>query len=236
MTIIVPVFNEVDNLDRLENVFNTFFSSAVEKCKVLFVDDGSTDGSFEKIQDICERNNSFEFIKFEQNSGLSTAIKAGFDHCNTALVGYIDADLQTYPEDFNLLLQEIGSYDAVVGYRSKRKDTLNKKLQSKLGNTIRRALINDGIIDTGCPLKVIRTKVAQRIPFFKGMHRFVPALIQLQKGSVKQIPVRHTERIAGKSKFSIRNRSFGLLLDAFAYRWMRKRYINYKVEKTKFIS
>ena len=235
ITILIPVYNEAENLNRLEHVFNAFFTNASEKCKVLFIDDGSTDESFEKIKSICNRNTNFEFIRFKTNKGLSSAIKAGFDYCNTELVAYIDADLQTYPEDFNLLFREINNYAAVVGYRQKRKDTLNKKLQSKLGNFIRRALINDGIIDTGCPLKVIKTDVAKRIPFFNGMHRFIPALIKLQNGKVKQLPVRHRERIAGKSKFSIRNRSFGLLLDAFAYRWMRKRYINYEVERTQFI-
>lgn len=236
VTIIVPVFNEVDNLDRIEMVFNAFFSTAIQKCKVLFIDDGSTDGSFEKIVTICKNNTSFEYLKFKQNQGLSSAIKAGFDYCNTALVGYIDADLQTYPEDFNLLLNEIESYDAVVGFRAKRKDTLNKKIQSKIGNTIRRTLINDEINDTGCPLKIIKTEVAQRIPFFKGMHRFIPALIKLQNGKIKQVPVQHRERVAGKSKFNIKNRSFGLLLDIFAYRWMRRRYINYEVDQKNIIN
>ena len=236
ITIIIPVFNEIDNLDRIESVFNDFFPRAIQKSKVLFIDDGSSDGSFEKIKTICKNNEGFEYLKFEQNCGLSSAIKAGIDHCNTELVGYIDADLQTYPEDFNLLLKEIKNYDAVVGFRADRKDTLNKKIQSKLGNTIRRSLINDGIKDTGCPLKVIKTETAKQIPFFKGMHRFLPALIQLQQGKVKQVPVQHRERIAGESKFSIRNRSIGLLFDIFAYRWMRKRYINYKVEKKQFIA
>ena len=135
-----------------------------------------------------------------------------------------------------MLLKEIEHYDAVVGFRAKRKDTLNKKIQSKIGNSIRRSLINDGIKDTGCPLKIIRTETARRIPFFKGMHRFIPALIQLQQGKVKQVPVQHRERIAGKSKFSIRNRSIGLLFDIFAYRWMRKRYINYTVDQSQFIT
>lgn len=233
MTIIVPVFNEIDNMERIESVFNKFLPTAIQKCKVLFVDDGSTDGSFEKISKICENNSSFEYIKFKQNRGLSAAIKAGFDSCNTELLGYIDADLQTAPSDFNLLLQYIHEYDAVVGYRAKRKDTFNKKVQSIIGNTIRRKLINDGIIDTGCPLKVIKSTVAKSLPFFNGMHRFIPALIQLQGGKIKQVPVQHSERIAGKSKFNISNRSFSLLHDVFAYRWMRKRNINYEIEQQK---
>jgi len=198
----------------------------------LFIDDGSTDGSFNKIAQICNENSDFEFIKFKQNCGLSAAIKAGIDHCNTELIGYIDADLQTTPFDFDLLLADIDQYNAVIGFRGKRKDTLNKKIQSLIANSIRRGLINDGIIDTGCPLKVIHKATAKKIPFFDGMHRFIPALIQLQKGKIKQIKVQHFERIAGQSKFNIFNRSLKPLRDTFAYRWMRKRYINYNVEQT----
>ena len=232
ITIIVPVYNEVDNLDRIEKTFLDYFSQSNIKSKVLFIDDGSTDGSFNKIVEICKTKSDFEYIKFKNNFGLSTAIKAGIDYCSTELIGYIDADLQTTPYDFDILLEDIDKYDAVIGFRGERKDTLSKKVQSIIANSIRRALINDGIIDTGCPLKVIRTSVANKIPFFDGMHRFIPALIQLQGGTVKQVNVRHFERVAGKSKFNIFNRSIKPLQDAIAYRWMRSRYINYKVEQS----
>lgn len=235
MTIVIPVFNEVDNLDRIESVFTEFFLTATCKCKVLFIDDGSSDGSFEKIAAICKNNTSFEYLKFKQNKGLSAAIKAGINYCNTELWAYIDADLQTSPSDFNLLLKHINDYDAVVGFRSKRKDTLNKKIQSLIANSLRRALINDGIKDTGCPLKIIKSDMVKGLPFFNGMHRFIPALIQLQGGSVKQIEVSHTERIAGKSKFNIMNRSIGPLHDTFAFRWMRKRNIRYELDKKQLI-
>lgn len=232
MTIIIPVYNEYDNLDRITSTFIDYFSKSDTKSIVLFIDDGSNDGSFNKIESICQKNANFEYLKFEYNCGLSSAIKAGIDFCTTELIGYIDADLQTTPFDFDLLLNEIDQYEAVIGYRGKRKDTINKKIQSIIANSIRRTLINDGIIDTGCPLKVIKTTTAKKIPFFKGMHRFIPALIQLQGGRVKQIKVQHFERMAGKSKFNLLNRSLGPLRDTFAYRWMRYRYINYKVEKT----
>jgi len=232
MTVIVPVYNESDSIERIAKTFKDYFSKSNTKSKILFIDDGSTDDSFSKIEYICQNNDAFEYLKFKENCGLSSAIKAGIDYINTPLIGYIDADLQTTPFDFDLLLQDIDNYSAVVGYRGNRKDTLNKKIQSKIANSIRRALINDGIIDTGCPLKVIKTDVAKKLPFFKGMHRFIPALIKLQGGTVKQINVQHFERIEGKSKFNIFNRSIKPLQDAFAYRWMRSRTINYQVEKT----
>ncbi|QCX38106.1 glycosyltransferase family 2 protein [Aureibaculum algae] len=233
MTIIIPVFNEIDNLDRIFSTFTDYFSKSKTKSKVLFIDDGSTDKSFDKIVEICTDNPDFEFLKFKENCGLSAAIKAGIDHIDTQLIGYIDADLQTTPYDFDILLEDIDNYQAVIGFRGKRKDTLNKKIQSLIANSIRRGLINDGITDTGCPLKVIHTESAKRIPFFKGMHRFIPALILLQDGKIKQIKVQHFERIAGQSKFNIFNRSFKALRDTFGYRWMRRRYINYTIEKSK---
>ena len=230
MTIIVPLYNEIDNLERIEKTFIEYLQQSDTASKVLFIDDGSTDGSTDAIMKICEQP-EFHYLKFDKNYGLSSAIKAGIDYCDTELIGYIDADLQTTPFDFDILLKEINGHDAVIGFRGNRKDTLSKKIQSKIANRIRRALIDDGVIDTGCPLKVLRTDAAKKIPFFDGMHRFMPALIQLQGGTIHQINVQHFERTAGKSKFNIFNRSLKPLQDAFAYRWMRSRYINYKVEQ-----
>jgi glycosyltransferase involved in cell wall biosynthesis len=232
MTIIVPVYNEIENLDRVVDTFKNLFEVALFKCKVLFVDDGSTDRSYEKIVTICTNNSNFEYIKFKENCGLSCAIKAGIDNIDTELIGYIDADLQTTPFDFNKLLKYINDYDSVIGFRKKRQDTFSKIIQSKIANYIRRKLIDDGIKDTGCPLKVIKTEFAKKIPFFKGMHRFLPALIQLQGGMVKQVEVQHFQRVAGVSKFNMFNRAFKSLVDAFAFRWMRSRYIKYKIVDT----
>ncbi|HCX72648.1 MAG TPA: dolichol-phosphate mannosyltransferase [Candidatus Cloacimonas sp.] len=232
MTIVVPVYNELANIPRLGITLLEYLTQSKVKSKVLFIDDGSTDGSFNEIERLCTDNPNLNYIKFSHNCGLSSAIKAGIDHCNTELLGYIDADLQTTPFDFDKLLAYIDDYEAVIGIRNKRNDSWNKKIQSLLANNIRRALINDGIIDTGCPLKVIKTTVAQAIPFFDGLHRFIPAMIQLQHGRIKQVPVQHFKRKAGTSKFNIFNRSFKPLQDTFAFRWMRSRYINYKIEKT----
>ncbi|WP_201352875.1 glycosyltransferase family 2 protein [Hydrogenimonas urashimensis] len=227
LTIIVPVYNEIENLPRLGAVLRNYLDRASRKSCVLFVDDGSTDGSGSAIHKLCREEERFFCISFRQNRGLSTAIKAGIDYCDTPILGYIDADLQTTPEDFELLLPFIEEYDAVVGYRTKRKDSWSKKIQSKIANAIRRCMIDDGIIDTGCPLKLFRTDICKKIPFFDGMHRFWAALVLLENGRVKQVPVRHFERIAGKSKFNFFNRSIRPLQDMLAFRWMKNRYIHY---------
>ncbi|MGJ5642237.1 glycosyltransferase family 2 protein [Formosa sp. S-31] len=230
-TIIVPVFNEEDNLLRVETELLAYTKIATKATKILLVNDGSTDNSQAIIETICQRNPEFNFISFKQNRGLSAAIKAGFDYADTPLLGYIDSDLQTAPSDFNLLLAHIEDYDLVTGVRANRKDKFVKNMSSKIANGIRRTFTHDGMDDTGCPLKVIKTDYAKRIPMFKGLHRFLPAMILLQHGKITQIPVQHFPRIAGQAKFGLRNRLIGPLVDCFAYVWMKKKYINYEIAK-----
>lgn len=231
LTIVIPVYNEADNLLRVEKECVEFFKNALVKSKVLFVNDGSRDKSQQLIEEICTRNKDFTFISFKENRGLSAAIKAGFDYTSTPLVGYIDADLQTSPEDFNKLLEYSKDYHLVTGVRADRKDSFVKNMSSKIANGIRRAFTKDGMDDTGCPLKIIHTDYAKRIPMFKGLHRFLPAMILLQNGKIIQIPVQHFPRIAGKANFGLWNRLLGPLMDCFAYLWMKKKYINYTVAK-----
>jgi len=230
LSVIVPIYNEEDNIYRLENELSAFIKESSVKSCILFVDDGSKDKSLQYVKEICGRNPGFFYISFTKNNGLSAAIKAGIDVAESGFVGYIDADLQTSPEDFELLLPYRNDFELVMGIRAGRKDKLGKRLSSRIANSFRRMMTDDGVQDTGCPLKIIKTDYAKRIPLFTGMHRFLPALIQLQKGNVKQIPVRHFERKAGQSKFHLWNRLISPFMDCFAYRWMRKRYIMYSID------
>ncbi|MGH1386852.1 glycosyltransferase [Kordia sp.] len=231
LTIVVPVYNEEDNLERVEKELGAYAAAAKIPVKILFVNDGSKDKSQEMIEKICADSTVFNFVCFAENRGLSAAIKAGFDNTDTSLVGYIDSDLQTAPADFDLLLEHIGEFDLVTGVRANRKDSFVKNMSSKIANGIRRAFTKDGMDDTGCPLKIIKTDYAKRIPMFKGLHRFLPAMILLQDGKIKQIPVQHFPRIAGEAKYGLWNRLFGPLMDCFAYVWMKKKYINYSIAK-----
>jgi glycosyltransferase involved in cell wall biosynthesis len=230
LTIVVPVYNEEDNIYALEERLSKFISQSSQfPACVLFVNDGSKDKSRERIEEVCSRQNGFYFLNLAKNGGLSTAMKAGIDAAFSQFTGYIDADLQTAPEDFNLLIPHVNDYEMVMGIRANRKDSFVKGMSSKIANGFRRFMTKDGIEDTGCPLKIIRTDYAKRIPLFTGMHRFLPALIMLQNGTVKQVPVQHFPRVAGVSKYNLANRLVGPFIDCFAYRWMKKRYINYSV-------
>ena len=132
LTIVVPVFNEEDNIRNLEKALAEFIPVSKVKTCVLFVDDGSSDGSLRLIQETCQRQRDFFYISFSRNAGLSAAIKAGFDHTFSEYVGYMDADLQTSPQDFNLLIDGMKDHTLMTGYRADRKDTAFKRMQSRI--------------------------------------------------------------------------------------------------------
>ncbi len=229
-TIVIPVFNEEDNIKRLKETVGEYISKCPVRACALFVNDGSRDNSLQLIKESCSENENFYYISLAKNSGLSAAMKAGIDVVESDYVGYMDADMQTDVRDFDLLLKYAPQYSLVMGIRAQRKDSAFKLLQSKIANSFRRMMTHDGATDTGCPLKILHTDYAKRIPFFTGMHRFLPALIKLQDGgNFHEIPVRHYPRQAGVSKYNLWNRLISPFKDCFAYRWMAHRYINYKI-------
>lgn len=230
-TIIVPVFNEEDNITRLAEELGRYLPTSLHRACVLFVDDGSRDDSLPRLKAVCAANKDFFYLSLKHNGGLTQALKAGIDATYSRYVGYIDADLQTAPDDFNLLLPHLDEHALVIGIRADRKDKWGKRLQSKIANGFRRAMTHDNAIDTGCPLKVMRTENAKRLPLFTGMHRFLPALFLLQGVTYEQIPVRHFPRVAGVSKYHLWNRLVAPFFDCFVYRWMKKRYVNYEVKE-----
>ena len=229
LTIIVPVFNEEESLRAFFLEMDSFIKASPVPSRVLFINDGSTDNSLKILNEQCKNASHCTVLSLDRNYGLSVAVKAGFDSCQTTLVGYIDADLQTHPSDFLSYFSYFPEYDMVNGIRAKRKDTLVKRLSSKLANSYRRLMINDAIQDTCCPLKILKSSYAREMPFFIGMHRFLPALVQLHGGKVKQLPITHSPRYAGTSKYHLLNRLVGPFFDTLAFRWMRSRYIRYKI-------
>ena len=236
ISLVVPIFNEEAAIFSLRDAFIPYFENSKYEVVVLLVNDGSTDESLEKIKELCAKDEHFRFISFDRNYGLSAAIRAGFDHSKTDLVGYIDADLQTAPTDFLKFEPFLDSFDLVMGSRTQRKDKFVKRLSSRFANWFRDSLLHDGVQDSGCPLKIIRREMAVSLPFFKGSHRFIPALVLMKGGSIKEIPVSHFPRITGKSKFNVWNRLLGPLVDTLAVRWMMKRTIQYQISNRSEVS
>ena len=229
-TIIVPVYNEIESLPRLFEYLQKYLKFASLRSCVLLVDDGSSDGSASVIEKFCLDHDDFNCLLFDKNYGKGAALKAAFDYTKTPLLGYLDADLQTHPEDFELLFPYIEDYGLVTGWRKNRKDTFVKRISSKTGNAVRIFFTKDNIHDTGCPLKIMHTAYAKKIPMFKGLQRFLPAMILLQQKEIKEVVINHYPRIEGQSKYNFKNRFLGPLLDCFAYVWIKKSYIDYSLK------
>lgn len=219
--VIVPIFNEEGNILRLKSSLEKLINASSYSILVAFVNDGSTDNSLSIIKSICSSNPSFEYISFEKNSGLSAAIKAGFDQFKTKWVAYLDADMQTNPMDFLIFESFLDDYELITGERQNRQDRWLKKISSKFANWIRNRILQDGIKDSGCPLKIFKRDFAACLPYFDGFHRFFPALTQIYGGNVKVIPVQHYPRIIGKSKFNVSNRLVRPFLDILLVRKLK---------------
>jgi len=226
LSVVVPVYNETDNLDLLTERIVRTLTETSRSWEVVLVDDGSTDGSGDRIDELAAGDPRLRALHFVRNFGQSAALDAGFKASTGRLVALLDADLQTFPEDLPDLLDPVrrGDADAVVGIRSERHDSGWKRLTSRFANWVRNSLTREDIEDTGCPLKVFRGDAIRNVTMFDGMHRFLPTLLRMDGHRVVQLPVRHAPRHAGRSKYGTWDRAFRALRDALAVRWMQDRH------------
>ncbi len=231
LSVVVPVYNEIGCLDPLvERVRGALDSSAID-WELVLVDDGSTDGSGEKMDELAAADERLRVLHFVANCGQTAGLDAGFRHARGRYIGLLDADLQTYPEDLPQLLHTLRNegLDSVVGIRADRKDTGWRRFSSWFANGVRNRLTREDIIDTGCPIKVFRAEAIRSVKLFTGMHRFLPTLLRMEGFSVRQMPVRHASRLTGSSKYGTLDRAFSGLRDALAVRWMQDRSMRWKL-------
>ena len=231
ISVIAPVYNEEENIKRFIEKVEKALKKGFDSYEIVLINDGSTDGSKEVLDEEAKKNGHIKVYHFTKNNGQTAALAAGFKVCTGELVVTMDSDLQTDPEDIYVLLAYINEYDMVNGRRATREDGIKKKISSFVGNTIRNLITGDNIQDTGCPLKLFKKEVVDTFYLYEGMHRFLPTLSKINGFKVIEVPVRHYDREYGKSKYGIFNRLFKGLKDAFAVRWMKKRKISYVIEK-----
>lgn len=224
ISVVVPLFNEEENVPVLQSELGAALARFDHE--IVFVDDGSVDRTVDQIKP----GPNVRVIRFGKNTGQSAAMYAGLKAARGQTVVLIDGDLQNDPADIPTLLAEMErGADLVCGYRENRKDTLLKRLTSRIANTIRSRYTKDGVRDTGCTLKAMRRECIGALVPFKGMHRFIPALIKGAGYRLAEIRVNHRPRRFGQSKYGLGNRALRATTDMLGVRWLLSRRLNYKI-------
>lgn len=224
VSIVVPLFNEEENVPILQSELSAALTGL--DYEIVFVDDGSSDRTVERIAP----GPGIRVLRFEKNAGQSAALYAGLHNVRGETAVLIDGDLQNDPADIPRLLAEIErGADLVCGYRAQRKDTLVKRITSRVANFVRSRFTKDGVRDTGCTLKAMRRECIGALLPFKGMHRFIPALVKGAGYRLVEVPVNHRPRKFGQSKYSLGNRAIRATRDMFGVRWLLSRQFDYKV-------
>jgi dolichol-phosphate mannosyltransferase len=224
VSVVVPVYNEEQSVAMLQRELADALNGL--DYDIIFVDDGSRDETVARIAG----NPRTRVLRFEKNAGQSAAIFAGLQAVRSEVAVLIDGDLQNDPADIPRLLAEISrGADLVCGYRAQRKDTLLKRITSRVANFVRSRFTRDGVRDTGCTLKAMRRDCLGALVPFKGMHRFIPALVKGAGYRLVEVPVNHRPRRFGQSKYGLGNRALRATVDMFGVRWLLSRRFNYQV-------
>jgi len=231
LSVVTPVYDERGSLDELVGRVRSALDGAGVRWELLAVDDGSGDGSGDRLDELAADEPRLRVLHLAARSGQSAALDAGFRHAHGQLVAVLDADLQTFPEDLPGLLEVLGreDVDAVVGVRVERHDTRWKRFSSWFANRVRDRLTREDVVDTGCPIKVFRTDAIRAVRMFDGAHRFLPTLLRMEGFTVVQVPVRHGPRRHGRSKYGTLDRAFRGLRDALGVRWLQDRRLRWRL-------
>jgi dolichol-phosphate mannosyltransferase len=223
LSVVIPMFNEVDNVPLLWEELDAALAKLGRRAEIIFVDDGSTDGSAGAVQALMKGDPRVRLLSFEANAGLTAAFAAGCAAARGSIVVTMDADLQNNPRDLEPLLAALETADAAVGYRYERHDHWRKRISSRIANAVRNRLTGDQVRDSACSLRAMRRDCVSAIPPFSGMHRFVPTLLRMAGYRVVEVPVHHRGRHLGQSKFGIWNRALPAFIDLLVVRWMMRR-------------
>lgn len=229
LSVVLPVYNEAESLGPLWQELAAVLPGITDAAEVIFVDDGSTDGSGEVLQRLAKEDPRIRLIRFEANAGLSAAFYAGLQAARGRIVATMDSDLQSDPHDIAMLIGHLGDVDAVVGWRQVRHDSWLKRLSSRIANAVRKAVTGDTVQDSACSLRVMRLACVSAVPPFTGMHRFVPTLLKTAGFRVVQVRVNHRARKFGRSKFGVSDRAFSAFADLLVVRWMMGRRLRYRI-------
>lgn len=209
ISVVVPCFNEEDNVEILYSEILNACKNLSRTFEIIFIDDGSTDKTFEKLKKLKQ----IKIIRFRKNFGQTAALDAGFKKSSGKVVITMDGDLQNNPADIKSLVEEIekGDYDLISGWRKNRRDPTSKKIISRGANFLRKFFVNDGINDSGCTLKAYKKECLENLDLYGEMHRFIPAVLSWKGFKVGEIEVDHRPRVHGQAKYNWRRTVKGFL-------------------------
>jgi glycosyltransferase involved in cell wall biosynthesis len=213
LSIIIPAYNEEDNIDPVYHELKSVLSKTGYPYEILFIDDGSTDQTFQKMKSIQINDDSVRIIKFRKNFGQSAALQAGFDFATGTIIITMDSDLQNDPHDIPALItkMEQEGFDVVCGWRYNRQDSAFKKLFSKMANSLRKFLTKETIHDSGCTLRSYKRECVEDLELYGELHRYIPAVLQWKGYRVGELKVNHRERTHGLSKYTWKRLTKGFL-------------------------
>jgi glycosyltransferase involved in cell wall biosynthesis len=231
LTVVIPAYNEQANVEPCYRELVGVLETLGQSFEILFVDDGSTDGTSAVLRGLASADGRVRVVRFRRNAGQTAAIHAGFRAALGAVIVTMDADLQNDPHDIPKLLAALPGYDAVCGWRVDRRDPWSKRVASRIANRVRDRFTRDGVHDTGCTLKAFRREVVESLHLYRGLHRFLPALLQIEGRRLVEVPVSHRPRRAGVSKYGNWGRMWAGLADLAAVRWMARRQLHYEIEE-----
>jgi glycosyltransferase involved in cell wall biosynthesis len=222
LSVIAPVYNEVDNLTLLHDALHQALDNLDYPWEVILVDDGSSDGSREVLESLAKRDPQYvRVVEFRRNFGQTAAIAAGVDHAKGEIIVLIDADMQNDPADIPSLIEKVNEgYDVVSGWRHNRQDTfLTRTLPSRMANWLISVVTGVHLHDYGCTLKAYRSEVITGFRLYGEMHRFIPAYADSVGARITEMPVEHHPREHGQTKYGI-SRTFRVILDLFTVKFL----------------
>jgi len=226
LSLIIPLYNEEDNVAPLQDELAAALRG--RDYELILVDDCSSDRTLERIQ----RGPGVRVIEFSKNTGQSAAMYAGIMAASSDVLVTMDGDRQNDPADIARMLEKLEEgYDFVVGWRVQRQDGVTKKISSRIANFVRSRFTRDGVHDTGCSLKVMRRECRDALFLFRGMHRFIPALVKGLGYRITEMPVNHRPRAAGVSKYGFGSRAWKATCDMLAVRWFLSRQLKLHVRR-----
>jgi len=220
LSVVIPVFDEEDNVDRLYQALRTTLDELGRSFEVIVIDDGSRDDTYSRLARLAAEDSRLRLVRLRRNYGQTAAMAAGFDHARGYVIVPMDGDLQNDPSDIPVLLQKIDEgYDVVSGWRRDRKDNFARRLPSRIANWLIGRVTGVRLRDYGCTLKAYRAEIVNETRLYGEMHRFLPALAHMAGARIAEVPVRHHPRASGRSKYGI-GRTFKVLLDLLTVKFL----------------